>query len=97
MTLSLDLANDIVADVLDHCEQQVLDLKSLTSISADEPEAYMQLLTRLDARLLDIRQGLYAAAYVAIGSIPSANETGRSRSLSETAIATRARRYFREG
>ncbi len=97
MALSLDLANDIIADVLTHCEQQVLDLRSLSLISTDEPEAYMQLLTRLDARLLDIRQGLYAAAYVAIGSVPSANETGRSRSLSDTAIAARAKRYFREG
>lgn len=97
MTLSIEIADAILSDVVMRHERQIGLLRSLAGNPDKEPDTYFRKILKIEADLQDIRQGLYAAAYVAVScAISAAKQNDTGQKVSDAAISARARQYFRE-
>lgn len=98
MSLSLEISQQIIANVIGRHQRQITELNMLLNTADLDPEACFRKLLKLEADLQDIRQGLYAAAYVSISCESDIGDgKGGDQKIGETANADRAKRRFREG
>ncbi len=98
MALSLKMSDEIIADIIARHERQIAQLQSLIGSPDNDPETHFRTLMTLEAGLQDIRQGLFAAAYVAIGcAAAAAPSQGGAVKTSTAAVMARAQHYFRQG
>lgn len=97
MPLSLTTSNEIMADVIYRHQLQIKHLQ-VAMDDTSNPNNRIRTLMKLEAELQDIRQGLYAAAYVAMAFETDNNRTtSPNANASEAAVAKRVRQRFRDG
>lgn len=98
MSLSLEVSHQIIANVIGRHERQITELNALLNKADLDPDACFRAPIKREADLQDIRQGLYAAAYVSISceSDRMDRESGNQK-IGDKANTDRAKPRFREG
>lgn len=96
MSLSPHICDEIIADIIRRHQRQILQLQSMADNNDPDWEERFRDLLRLETDLVDIRQGLQAAAYIALSvkdQVPRTNSTHDG--ISQRAISKTARQRFR--
>lgn len=98
MSLSPHMCDEIITDVIRRHQRQIMRLQSMVDAQDPDWEERFRNLLRLEADLIDIRQGLQAAAYVALVAKEQAPPPDLARdSIAQKAISNTAIRRFRTG
>ncbi|MFZ2102389.1 MAG: hypothetical protein WAU86_17680 [Oricola sp.] len=98
MTLSPKICQEIITDVIRRHERQVAHLQSMVDDGAPDWEERFRDLLRLETELVDIRQGLQAAAYVALSAKEQTAPLSPPRNgIGQRATMSAARQRYRMG